>query len=332
MNSRQKNVIILLLVLLLAPFYTTKATAAPTSVTSFATQYVGSPYKFGGSTPAGFDCSGFMRFVFAEFGVKLPHSSEQQFYVGTPVTKEQLVPGDIVFFENTYKPGISHSGIYLGNNKFVSAKNERLGVAVADLFGTPYWGEKYVGAKRVLQGGGADPKPSFSDLSDKHLAYAAILELSQKGIITGFHDSTFQPDGLVTRGQAAAMLNRVLQFTPTKDVQFVDVGKTHQFAKDIAAMNEKGIVMGYHDGRFGLNEHLTRTQLAAIIDRAFKLSEKYSVETASYQDVPSTYRGAREIQALKLVDKTGIFQTTTFDITKQVTRAEFAAAVYSALP
>ena len=109
--------------------------------------HLGTPYWFGGTTPRGFDCSGFTRYVFANIGVNLPRMADGQFGVGKPVSAERLQPGDLVFFE-TYEPGPSHVGIYIGNSQFISATSSR-GVAVADLFGY-YWGERYIGARRVL--------------------------------------------------------------------------------------------------------------------------------------------------------------------------------------
>jgi len=113
--------------------------------TSF--QYIGVPYWFGGNTPRGFDCSGFTRYVFANIGINLPRMADGQFAIGRPVSTERLQSGDLVFFE-TYEPGPSHVGIYIGNGQFISATSSR-GVAVADLFGQ-YWGERYLGARRVL--------------------------------------------------------------------------------------------------------------------------------------------------------------------------------------
>ena len=113
--------------------------------TSF--QHIGVPYWFGGNTPRGFDCSGFTRYVFANIGINLPRMADGQFAIGRPVSTERLQSGDLVFFE-TYEPGPSHVGIYIGNGQFISATSSR-GVAVADLFGH-YWGERYLGARRVL--------------------------------------------------------------------------------------------------------------------------------------------------------------------------------------
>lgn len=121
--------------------------ATPDDIATYAEQFYGTPYKFGGTTPAGFDCSGYIRHVFTNYDIQLPRTSEDQFKVGTAVSKDELQPGDLVFFENTYKKGISHTGIYLGNDEFISAKSK--GVLKANLKTDSYWAPKYAGAKRV---------------------------------------------------------------------------------------------------------------------------------------------------------------------------------------
>ena len=123
------------------------STATVRRLISSSFQYVGVPYWFGGTTPRGFDCSGFTRYVFSQVGINLPRMADGQFSVGRPVSTEKLRPGDLVFFE-TYEPGPSHVGIYIGNSQFISATSSR-GVVVADLFGY-YWGERYIGARRVM--------------------------------------------------------------------------------------------------------------------------------------------------------------------------------------
>lgn len=106
-------------------------------------------YKFGAENHPYFDCSGWIQYVFLKYrGIKLPRTSSAQASVGTPVSKENLQPGDLVFFQGTYKSGISHVGIYLGNGNFISNKNEKLDLQI-DSLNRSYTKSHYWGAKRV---------------------------------------------------------------------------------------------------------------------------------------------------------------------------------------
>lgn len=129
------------------PLLTVPVSGNVKEILTYANTFTGVPYKFGGTTPAGFDCSGYIRHVFQKVGVQLPRQADEQYTVGKKVEKQNLQPGDLVFFE-TYEPGVSHSGIYIGDGQFISATSSS-GVAVADI-DDGYWGPRYVGAKRVL--------------------------------------------------------------------------------------------------------------------------------------------------------------------------------------
>jgi cell wall-associated NlpC family hydrolase len=107
----------------------------------------GSRYRRGGTSRRGFDCSGFTRYVFAKYGVSLPHSSAAQARMGTPVSRDSLRSGDLVFF-HTYKRGISHVGIYLDNGRFVHAATYGRGVRI-DSLNSGYYASRYRCARRV---------------------------------------------------------------------------------------------------------------------------------------------------------------------------------------
>ena len=117
------------------------------TVISLAKDYMGVPYVFGGTTPYGFDCSGYVQYVFAKAGVSIPRTADVQYDFGKPIATTDLVAGDCVFFE-TYLPGASHVGIYLGDNKFIHASSSG-GVRINSLT-QPYYSAHYIGARRMF--------------------------------------------------------------------------------------------------------------------------------------------------------------------------------------
>lgn len=112
-----------------------------------AKRYIGVPYRFGGTTPGGFDCSGFVQFVFSQHGQKLPRGADSQFSIGRPAQRNLLQSGDLVFF-TTYEQGPSHNGIYLGKGQFIHASSSR-GIMISNL-DEAYWKARYIGARRVF--------------------------------------------------------------------------------------------------------------------------------------------------------------------------------------
>lgn len=116
------------------------------AIVELAQMWLGVPYLFGGCTRAGVDCSCFVQNVYAGAGIHLPRVAVDQFNATAPVTDP--LPGDLVFFANTYQPGIRHVGIYIGNGMQINAPTTGQFVSVASVF-TGYWGAHYAGAHRV---------------------------------------------------------------------------------------------------------------------------------------------------------------------------------------
>ena len=118
-------------------------------IVGFAMGYVGYPYVAGGNTPAGFDCSGFSQFVILNtLGIDIGHAVEGQPAGGWWIDYGAWQPGDLVFFQNTYRAGISHVGIYIGDGAFVHAENEGTGVTISSMY-SDYYGSRYWGSIRV---------------------------------------------------------------------------------------------------------------------------------------------------------------------------------------
>ncbi len=126
----------------LPPLTPSPAPPTHTEAASIAAQYLGAPYLWGGASPAGFDCSGLVSYVYAQLGVSLPHYTVSQWNATVPVPTTDLQPGDLVFFD-----GLSHVGIYLGADQFIHAPHPGTVVQIAHLTG--YWAAHLDGAHRV---------------------------------------------------------------------------------------------------------------------------------------------------------------------------------------
>ena len=122
------------------------ATALPPSqyggVVGVAMQYLGVPYVWGGASPSGFDCSGLIMYAYAKLGVSLPHYTGAQYQLGSPVSQDQLQPGDLVFFD-----GLGHAGIYIGGNQFIHAPHTGDVVKISPISG--WYADRWVGARRL---------------------------------------------------------------------------------------------------------------------------------------------------------------------------------------
>jgi len=111
-------------------------------VVALARRHLGARYVWGGSGPAGFDCSGFVMYVYGQVGVGLPHNAAKQYRYGTPITRERLEPGDVVFFD-----GLHHNGIYIGGGRFIHARRSGGGVMISGL-DESWYRARWVGGRR----------------------------------------------------------------------------------------------------------------------------------------------------------------------------------------
>jgi cell wall-associated NlpC family hydrolase len=127
-----------------------------------AQEYIGTPYRYGGTTPKGFDCSGFVRFVFGSFGINLNRSSVSQAAQGDAIDLGQIQPGDLLFFKTKGQQNrISHVGIYLGGGQFIHAGSwggpGKRGVKIGQLDST-YYANRLVSARRLMLAPGETPQ------------------------------------------------------------------------------------------------------------------------------------------------------------------------------
>ncbi|WP_231038625.1 C40 family peptidase [Pectinatus haikarae] len=118
------------------------------SIISTAKKYMGTPYIYGGETPKGFDCSGYLQYIFKQNNIIIPRTADEQYKIGKKVPVNQLQPGDLVFF-STDLTDISHCGIYLGSGQFIHASTSK-GVRI-DRLDNDYWKNYFIGGKHIVK-------------------------------------------------------------------------------------------------------------------------------------------------------------------------------------
>jgi len=127
------------------------SSGSASEVVDLAMQYLGYPYCYGGSSPSGFDCSGFVRYVYSQFGCSLNRTASAQMSNGTSVSMSELQPGDLVFFlkSGSGASRASHVGIYIGGGQFIHASTSSTGVIISDM-DSAYYTTGFVGGRRIL--------------------------------------------------------------------------------------------------------------------------------------------------------------------------------------
>lgn len=274
--------------------------ATSSKIVSDAKALIGTPYKWAGNTPSGFDCSGFMVYVFNKSGLSIPRTTSEQMKTGTAVSKSNLKAGDLVFF-NTSGRGVSHAGIYIGGSNFIHTSSSR-GVMISSINDPYYWGSKYMGAKRVydfadhnvIQAAAKTPPATdyyvsrlevaetvvtalgltaksrdtyFSDIYSTHPKLKYINAAYEAGIFTG-SAGKFNPNDKLTRSQMAKILVEAYDLTGQKNPYFKDVFNGHWAQGYISTLYYNGITTGYANGYYGVNDKVTHMQFGKFMDRS----------------------------------------------------------------
>lgn len=322
--------IFVILTAALQPYHTYANTSD--NVISKAKEHIGVPYRMGGTSPSGFDCSGFIYYVFNQIGMTLPRTAAGQYGAGTSVSKSNLEPGDLVFFE-TYKRGPSHSGIYVGDNQFIHASSSR-GIMISSINDPHYWAPRYLGARRVLEEAKTEvlaplPVGYFHDVPESHWAFNPIHEMSIEGIINGFDNSIYKPEETVTKAQAAALISTVQGLNTGKQAQFADITSNHWALGAISATVEAGYFTVGNDNRFDPNKPMTRAEVAELLRRAYQLDGNGT--SINFTDVATNNWAYEAIRAAAGANLMNGFPDDTYRPNERVTRAQFARILQSAM-
>ncbi|WP_027415906.1 C40 family peptidase, partial [Aneurinibacillus terranovensis] len=133
----------------LLPAGQASASVPAKSLVKNAEKLIGTPYKYGGTSTSGFDCSGFVRYVFNKQSISLPRTADQMYRSsGHAVSRSALRAGDLVFFKTSGSDQVSHAGLYIGNGKFIHSSTSH-GVGISSLNDPYYWGSRFAGARRI---------------------------------------------------------------------------------------------------------------------------------------------------------------------------------------
>ncbi len=302
LEKRMKRILMTVLasfmLLFTAPAAMIASASSADTVISNAKKHMGTPYRWGGTRPGGFDCSGYTQYVFKQSGISIPRTTGTQFNAGPAVSKANLQTGDLVFF-NTSGRGVSHVGIYISGGKFIHASTSK-GVEINSINDPYYWGKRYIGARRVsnfqqqaaqkaqpaaptvqyatrgkvaeilskelnLQ---AQSNTTFTDVSSSHPQFNVIVAAADAGIFSGDNNGQFKPNDHLTRGQLAKVLVEAYGLTGSTSQTFTDVSPSHWAHGYINTLAANGITTGYSNGKFGINDKVTEKDFMVFVSRA----------------------------------------------------------------
>lgn len=324
MRSWRMSIASFLVLILLAGTFSLPGEAKAASsdaqkIISLGKKYMGVPYVYGGTTPSGFDCSGFVRYIYKKNGIGLPRVTSDMYRTGKAVSKSQLDEGDLVFF-NTSGRGVSHVGVYVGNSSFLHASTSH-GVMVSSINDPYYWKSRYVGAKRVLD----SKEYIFKDVSEEFWGYKDIQYLSNRNILDADKNKAFRPNSRIQREDVAVLVSKALNLkgTASGGTQFKDVSESNNAYAAIQAVSGAGIIRGDENQNFRPAESLSREHLALILVRAFNLPP--AKNAVAFKDVPKDYYAYDAIQRLAAAGITTGKGDGTFAPGERVTNAQFSA-------
>ncbi|WP_018923077.1 C40 family peptidase [Salsuginibacillus kocurii] len=296
-----------------------------------ATSYKGTPYVYGGTDPSGFDCSGFLNYVYDSAGVDLPRTMADIYNEADSIEHEEPAAGDLVFFE-TYQPGASHAGIYKGEGEFIHASSSN-GVSVDSIDDPYYWEKRYIGAGKVLEREQAEqnvlaelPEGKFTDVPEDHWAHEAIAKLSREDVLSGYENGEFRPDEKMSRAEAAKVVTAVAGIEAANRPSYPDIESDFWAADAIAGIEEEQL-LDIEGDRFEAEKAMTRGEVAQLVARAYDYRDKRA--ELLFSDMEEDSVMAAEVAGLYAAGHVNGYSENEYRPDQFMTRAEIATLIHS---
>ncbi len=223
---------------------------------------LGKPYQLGAIGPDGYDCSGLTYTAFQQScNILLPRVSTDQYSIGVSVDLADIQKGDLLFFDtgsSSRKP--NHVGVCIGDQKMINA-NSYANKVVEESYMSSYWQGAYYGTKRAL-----NLSTPFMDVPISSPFYEYIIDLYEKGVVSGYPDGTFKPEQGINRAEVLKIILEAFEIPLVEigDSPFSDVNTSDWFFKYVKTAYEQGIVNGYPDGTFKPANNVNRVECLKI--------------------------------------------------------------------